>query len=200
MEHLISHYKPQTIEIAERFKFFERHQFGGKSTTEFMTELQRLAKTCNFSDYLETAIKDQFVCGLRDTRTQQELLCIPELTVQTAFGKAHVAEAVYEETRTIKETRYSEATFNITVKTCYRCRNADHVATNCKFKTAKCNACQKIDHLVRVCKSKTKHKWIVRGGTNQIKTDATKEKDEVHTLDTEVPSSDSESDHLYAIL
>ena len=29
---------------------------------------------------------------------------------------------------------------------------------------------------------------------NQSKTDATKEKDEVHTLDTEVPSSDSESD------
>ena len=36
MEHLISHFKPQTIEIAERFKFFKRYQLGGESTAEFM--------------------------------------------------------------------------------------------------------------------------------------------------------------------
>ena len=29
MEHLISHYKPQTIEIAERFKFFKQYQLEG---------------------------------------------------------------------------------------------------------------------------------------------------------------------------
>ena len=45
MEHLIGHYKPQTIEIAERFKFFKRHQLRGESTTDFMTELRRLVKT-----------------------------------------------------------------------------------------------------------------------------------------------------------
>jgi len=39
MEHLIGHYKPQVIEIAERFKFFKQHQLGGESTTDFMTEL-----------------------------------------------------------------------------------------------------------------------------------------------------------------
>ena len=73
-----------------------------------------------------------------------------ELTVQTAFGKVRAAEAVYKETRAKKENSCSEATFNITVKTYYRCGNADHVAANCKFKTAKYNACQKIGHLVRV--------------------------------------------------
>ena len=45
MEHLVGHYRPQTIEIAERFKFFKRHQLGGESTVEFMSELRRLAKT-----------------------------------------------------------------------------------------------------------------------------------------------------------
>ena len=76
MEHLIGHYKPKTIKIAERFKFFKRHQLGGESTTDFMTELRRLAKTCNFGNYLESAIRDQFVCGLCDLKTQRELLCI----------------------------------------------------------------------------------------------------------------------------
>ena len=201
MEHLISHYRPQTIEIAERFKFFKRNQLGGESTTEFMTELRRLAKTCNFGNYLESAIRDQFVCGLRDTKTQQELLCIPDLTAQTALRKARAAEAVYKETRTMRDSSCNKVTFNIsTAKTCYRCGNADHVAASCKYKTAQCNVCQKIGHLARVCKTKTKHKVVMRG---QSKADATKGKDEVHqleTIDTEVPSSGSESDHLYAIL
>ena len=129
MEHLISHYRPQTIEIAERFKFFKRNQLGGESTTEFMTELRRLAKTCNFGNYLESAIRDQFVCGLRDTKTQQELFCIPDLTAQTALRKARAAEAVYKETRTMRDSSCNEVTFNIsTAKTCYCCGNADHVA------------------------------------------------------------------------
>ena len=200
MEHLISHFKPQAIKIAEWFKFFKRHQLGGESTTEFMTKLRRLEKTCNFGDYLESAIRDQFVCGLRDTKTQQELLCVLELTVKTALSKARAAETVYKETRAMKESSCSEAMFNITAKTCYCCWNADHVAANCRFKTVKCNMCQKIGHLARMCKAKPKRKWEIRGDTKQSKADAMKEKEEVYTLDTEAHSSGSESDHLYAIL
>ena len=152
-----SHYKPQTIEIAERFKLFKWHQLGGESTTEFMAELWRLAKTCNFGNYLESAIRDQFVCGLRDTKTQQELLCVPDLTAQTALRKARAAEAIYKETCTIKDSSCNEVTFNIsTEKTCYHCGNTDHVAASYKFKTVQCNACQKIFHLARVCKTKNK--------------------------------------------
>ena len=54
MEKLLGHYRPQTIEIAERFKFFKRSQKKGESIAEFMAELRRLAKTCNFEDYLDT--------------------------------------------------------------------------------------------------------------------------------------------------
>ena len=76
MERLIGHYRPQTIEIAERFKFFiKRNQSNIESATEFVAELRRLAKTCNFGGYLETAIRDQFGCGLRDLKCQKELLC-----------------------------------------------------------------------------------------------------------------------------
>ena len=71
MEHLIRHYQSQTIEIAERFKFFKRLQKKGESITEFMVELQRLAKMCNFGNYLNTAIRDQFICGLSDTKCQK---------------------------------------------------------------------------------------------------------------------------------
>ena len=91
------------------------------------------------------------------------------------------------------ENSCNEAMFNFsTAKTCYCHGNTDHVAANCKFKTAKCNVCRKIDHLVRVCNAKTKHKLVIRGDTKQSKVDATKAKNEMHqfeTLYTEISSN-----------
>ena len=186
MEHLIGHYKPQTIEIAERFKFFKRHQLGGESTTDFMTELRRLAKTCNFGNYLELAIRDQFVCGLRDIKTQRELLCISDLTVQIALRKARAAETVYKETQTMKDGTCSAETVSIsTAKVCYRCGKTDHGAATCKYKSAKCHACQKIGHLARVCRAKNKNNRVTRTDSKQANVDIKKVK--VYHIET-VPS------------
>ena len=44
---LTAHYRPQTIEIAERYKFFKRTQEDQERTTDFIAALRRLAKTCN---------------------------------------------------------------------------------------------------------------------------------------------------------
>ena len=204
MEHLIGHYKPQTIEIAERFKFFRRHQLGGESTTDFMSELRRLAKTCNFGNYLETAIRDQFVCGLRNTKTQRELLCVPELTAQIALHKARAAEAVYKETLAIKGSTSNAETHSIRLaKACNRCGKTDHMAVNCKFKTAKCHFCQKIGHLARVCMAKNRNKPPVRTDATQAKAETKKPKNDVHqleTVDPELTDSSSEDDHLHTIL
>ena len=73
--HLEGHYRPQTIEIAKRFKFFKKSQVKSESATEFMAASRRLAKTCNFKQYLELAIRDQFVCGLQDSKCQKDFEC-----------------------------------------------------------------------------------------------------------------------------
>ena len=61
----------ETIEIAERYKFFKRLQQPGKTVIEYMSGLKQLASTCNFAGYLDTALRDQFVCGIRDQRMQR---------------------------------------------------------------------------------------------------------------------------------
>ena len=96
MEHLVAHYLPKTIEIAERFKFFKRSQNKGEAAVDFIADLRRLAKTCNFGNYLETEIRDQFVsnCGLRDSKCQKELLCREGHTVDIALQSARAAEVV----------------------------------------------------------------------------------------------------------
>ena len=57
-----------------------------------MAALRRLAKTCNFGQNLETALHDQFVCGLCDKKCQRELLRVQELTADVALQKATAAE------------------------------------------------------------------------------------------------------------
>ena len=61
MEKLLGHYRPQIIKIAERVKVFKRSQKKGESITKFMAKLWQLAKTCNFGDYLDIAIRYQFI-------------------------------------------------------------------------------------------------------------------------------------------
>ena len=163
MERLIGHYRPQTIEIAERFKFFKRKQGETESATEFTAELRRLAKTCNFGGYLETAIRDQFVCGLRDTKCQKELLCQSELTAEGALQRARAAEVVRRETEGMQDAIVrkepeqfpSDGEMNLVYSRilCYRCGKPGHSAADCRFKTAKCHVCQKTGHLARVCLS-----------------------------------------------
>ena len=165
MEHLIGHFRPQTIEIAERFKFFKRNQREAESASEFMAELRSLAKTCNFGEYLESAIRDQFVCGLCDTKCQQELLCQTDLTAGRALQRARASEAVHKETESMQVVRREteklamDGDTNVVYSkaTCYRCGKQGHSATDCKFKTAKCHTCQKAGHLARVCLSRRKH-------------------------------------------
>ena len=165
MEHLIGHFCPQTIEIAERFKFFQRNQGEAKLVTEFMAQLRSLAKTCKFGRYFKTATQDQFVCGLHDTRCQQELLCQAELTVKRALQRARATEEVHKETEGMQVVRREAEKLSIdgdtnvvySKATCYHYGKQGHFATHCKFKSTKCHACQKIRHLARVCLSQHKH-------------------------------------------
>ena len=72
-----------------------------------MSELRRLAKTCDFGAYLETALWDQFVCGLWDVKCQRGLLCIHDLTAELALKKARAAEVVLKETELKKAYKES---------------------------------------------------------------------------------------------
>ena len=62
---LKNQYEPRKIVIAERFKFYKRQQKEGESIANYLAELRRLAKDCEFADSLNTALSDQLVCGLR---------------------------------------------------------------------------------------------------------------------------------------
>ncbi|XP_072388362.1 uncharacterized protein [Diabrotica undecimpunctata] len=65
-------YNPAPLEIAEIFRFQSKRQAEGEQ--EYLHSLQKLSINCNFSTYLKTAIRNQFVFGLRSKRIQARLL------------------------------------------------------------------------------------------------------------------------------
>ena len=82
---LIEHYEQKPITIAERFHFHKRHQQPTKTIAEFVAELKRLARTCEFRDFLDQALRDQFVCGVAHAGTLKRLLTGSTLTLVKAI-------------------------------------------------------------------------------------------------------------------
>ena len=62
---LKEHYDPKPIVIAERYHFHVRNQSPTESIADYVAELRRLAASCEFGAFLDEALRDRFVCGLR---------------------------------------------------------------------------------------------------------------------------------------
>ncbi|XP_040275489.1 uncharacterized protein K02A2.6-like [Bufo bufo] len=180
---LHTHYNPKPLEIAERFKFYSRRQQAGEDIKTYIIALRKLAATCQFGDYLQTALRDMFVMGLCDPAIQKRLLTEPDLTLTKATDLATVmelatrdatllkappttpasqCEEIFHTAITQRSRRPSPATQlkprhpNSSVSgtpTCYRCGNTTHSAPACKFKDVVCFRCGKTGHIGRVCRS-----------------------------------------------
>ena len=67
--------------IAERFQFYKRSQQSGESIVEFVADFTELA----FRAFLDQALRDRLVCGLKNEQTQKKLLAEHDLTYAKAL-------------------------------------------------------------------------------------------------------------------
>lgn len=79
---------PEKVEIAEVFKFYQRKQKPDEDVKTFLADLRHFAKDCNFGTFLNRALRDAFVIGLRDQRVQQKLFSMRNLTLDIAVDTA----------------------------------------------------------------------------------------------------------------
>ena len=84
---LIDHLLPKQIVIAERYKFHQRVQGEDEKVADFVAEPRRLSVHWEFDAFLNEALRDKLVCGLRDSG--KRLLTERDLDLKTAISLAY---------------------------------------------------------------------------------------------------------------
>ncbi|KAL5463984.1 hypothetical protein EMCRGX_G032937, partial [Ephydatia muelleri] len=105
---LVEHFEPKPLVIAERFRFYRRTQEEEESVTEFLAQLRRLATHCQFGAFLEEALRDRLVCGLRNHSIQRRLLSESNLSLQKAVEVSTAMEAAELNSKTISTSSVTE--------------------------------------------------------------------------------------------
>lgn len=101
---LLQHFKPAVSEIHERFVFNQCVQKSDQSIAEYIVQIRKLASTCNFGAFLEEAMRDRLVCGIRSENTQKKLLSESNLTFQSACQIAQAAEMAQKQVKTLADS------------------------------------------------------------------------------------------------
>lgn len=104
IEKLKSYFSPKKNRIAQSVEFFKRNQREHEKVADFAVELQALSKYCVFGVYLDKALRDKFIAGLRNAKIQGELMnSADEMTFDEAVTKAKNLEQIESDQMKMKE-------------------------------------------------------------------------------------------------
>ncbi|XP_063245210.1 uncharacterized protein LOC134546356 isoform X1 [Bacillus rossius redtenbacheri] len=172
---LSDHYSPKPSVIAERQNFHKRVQQDSETISDFVVGLRKSTRYCNFGTFLDLALRDQFLVGVRDKHITHRLYLESEdITFENAVALAAAYEAAMDNASLgVADLKVSEVpcqtppvteAVNVvkfrprkvdekglgTMK-CFCCGRANHVVKDCKFKSYRCNNCKQLGHLQRMC-------------------------------------------------
>lgn len=159
--------------LVERRRFMLRRQLQEEPIRAYVSALRQLASTCDFGDFLEAALRDKVVDGVRSVELRQKLLMKgSQLTLGQAmdilqtFEQAAEGARVYEEGRDAAMVQQVERARNrsgtgvsgsstVPDRRCYRCGASGHLASarECRARDRRCSRCHKVGHFQAVCRS-----------------------------------------------
>ena len=140
--------------IGQRFIFHQRTQKPGEPITQFLMELRRLARTCEFGQFLEEALRDRLVYGLNNSSIQKKLLNEKDLTLQRTVDIAMAAEmAVLQSTEQL--TPHNEPEVMAVQQVCKCCGKQGHSQGVCQLQMRVCFRCGKKGHLQTMCQGQS---------------------------------------------
>ena len=148
--------QPKPLIIEERFKFHCKSKSENETVTQCLTELRQFSESCAFGGFLEEALRDRFVCGLRNSVTQRKLLSEADLTLKKAVDQAICMELADSEASKITVSCQKEVKTHKVYQQCFRCGKTNHNSESCYYKNAKCHSCKGQGHISKICPKKTK--------------------------------------------
>ncbi|XP_073964383.1 uncharacterized protein [Choristoneura fumiferana] len=93
VELMSDHLEPGRSILAERYKFRQRKQSANESIADYIADLQRLSKYCDFGNWLNDSLRDQLVCGLYNENIRLRLFTEKDLKFSKAKQLAMQMEA-----------------------------------------------------------------------------------------------------------
>ena len=159
---LTEYYRPSVLVVAEAYKFHQAKQEAGESVSVFANRLRRLSTNCKFDLFLQRALRDQFVCGIRNGNSLKKLLS-QDKDFDACLNIAIADEAAEKECKSLNSLdsiNYTNARNNRNSRNktgnkpkCFCCGSETHFADKCPMKDTgiKCNYCNKSNHLTKEC-------------------------------------------------
>ncbi|XP_061706701.1 uncharacterized protein LOC133517403 isoform X3 [Cydia pomonella] len=165
------HIEPKPSFMAERYRLRQRRQGDKETVAQYLTDLKKLAKHCEFSTTLEENLRDQFVCGLKNDTIRQRLFAETKLTYTRAVQLALSLEAAEKDAAMVERPSVSEkgdapergetvhaltswqprGGNGVNKVICAVCGRLGHRDVQCPYKDFQCNKCGNVGHLKRVC-------------------------------------------------
>ena len=151
---------PNPLIIAERYRFHKRDQRSGETTAQYIAELRRLARNCDFGGHLADALRDRFVSGVTNHTICKSLLSEDGLTLAKAEKMATAMETAARDAAELTPSNRQDVHRMVmkprAQETCYRCGKTGHSHEKCHYRNAICRGCGKSGHLQAVCRSSKK--------------------------------------------
>ena len=136
----------------------------GESIADYVAQLRHLSAHCEFGEYLNDALRDRLVCGMRSESAQKRLLSESDLTFKRALELSQGMEAAERNAKALKGTeaavkkvspsQYAKNSAPTTRVPCYRCGRSNHDASKCRFAEATCHNCGGKGHIAPACRAK----------------------------------------------
>lgn len=190
---LQQHYSPPKLVIAERFTFHKCHQKESQSIGEYIVEIKSLATSCEFGNFLDDALRDRLVCGLKSEAIQKRLLseatlsfvkaCNIALSFELAenqvkimqpenINKLFYKKSSYEKQLSQTASRQRSVGKNTSSSQqkwskCRRCGRV-HDEETCPAKEWECFKCKKRGHTSRVCQQKVERSKNIKNVKEEL--------------------------------
>lgn len=94
---------PKKNVVFERYMFYKRVQREDETFEQFLTDVKKLARTCEFNNMTDEMVRDRIILGTYDPSVQERLLRIEGLTLQKASDHCRVAEAAKAQAKDLQE-------------------------------------------------------------------------------------------------
>ena len=207
---LTSFFAPKENTEFAVFQFRQAKQNQTEDIASYLTRLRQLATTCDFSD-ANRELKSQLIQGCRSNRLRRKALTDPTLTLDKLFEMARAAELadaqssvmtsepVTESVSQIKtkimssrrSLRYDESKRNATCRNCGKAWPHTGGREQCPALGQTCRGCGKLGHFSLVCRSS--------GPPVRPEMQYGGRKPKINWVAADNPSSESETEYLYAI-